>query len=95
MAKSKLGLRNTSKRVAKKEAAQKPTEQKSGGGADKKLERMLNALHEEPIKKMTIRVPISLHRKAKAKVALDDTSLNEYIIGLITDDLVNENRIGE
>jgi len=91
---AKLGLRNTSKRVAKKEAEQKKEPAKKGRGVEeKKIERMLDVLHEEPIKKLTVRVPISLHRKAKAKVALDDTSLNEYIIGLITDDLLGEKRL--
>lgn len=91
---AKLGLRNTSKRVAKKDADQKKESIKQSKGVqEKKLERMLDVLHDEPIKKLTVRVPISLHRKAKAKVALDDTSLNEYIIGLITDDLLGEKRL--
>lgn len=88
---AKLGLRSTSKRVAKlEEKEQQTTQQKQK--AQSKVEQMLNALHDEPIKKLTVRVPISLHRKAKAKVALDDTSLNEYIISLLEDDLMNEKR---
>ena len=88
---AKLGLRSTSKRVAKmEEQAQQSPQQKQK--AQDKVEQMLNALHDEPIKKLTVRVPISLHRKAKAKVALDDKSLNEYIINLLEDDLMNETR---
>ena len=60
--------------------------------AQVKIDKMLDTLHEEPIKKLTVRVPISLHRIAKTKVALDDSSLNEYIINLLKDDLVNETR---
>ena len=87
----KLGLRNTSKRssnIAKEQVQSEKDKRK----AQVKIDKMLDTLHEEPIKKLTIRVPISLHRIARTKVALDDSSLNEYIINLLKDDLVNETR---
>lgn len=93
MAKSgKLGLRSTSKRINKIAEVQGQSEKDKKKG-QQKIEKMLDALHEEPIKKLTVRIPISLHRIAKAKVALDDSSLNEYIINLLKDDLVNETRL--
>jgi len=90
----KLGLRGTSTRIKKVAKEQEKSEADKSKGKEK-IEKILGALHEEPIKKLTVRIPIILHRIAKAKVALDDSSLNEYIINLLKDDLVNETRLPE
>jgi len=89
----KLGLRNTSKRINKVAAKEETPSKKAQKKGNVKIEKILDSLHEEPIKKLTVRIPISLHRIAKAKVALDDSSLNEYIINLLKDDLINETRL--
>lgn len=88
----KLGLRSTSSRVNKVIQEQERSELDKKKDKEK-VEKILEALHEETTKKLTVRIPISLHRIAKAKVALDDSSLNEYIINLLKDDLVNETRL--
>ncbi|MEM9991049.1 MAG: toxin-antitoxin system HicB family antitoxin [Bacteroidota bacterium] len=88
---AKLGLRATSKRVSKLEEKNNPNYQEQKKVAQK-VEKALTALHSDPVKKLTVRIPVSLHKRAKAKVALDESSLNEYIINLLKDDLMNEQR---
>lgn len=75
-----LGLKNTSRRLNKKAASQN-------------TEKILAALHDDKLKKLTIRIPGDLHRKLKAKTALDGISINEYLQSLIKDSLLSESRI--
>lgn len=78
---AKLGLKNTSKRINKKAASHE------------KVEKILTAMHEQKIKQMTVRMPDTLHKKMKAKCALDGVPINGFIISLIEDALMNEDRI--
>lgn len=55
--------------------------------------KIIETIHEEKQKQMTVRMPEGLHRKLKAKCALDGMAINEYITNLISDDLINENRL--
>lgn len=79
---AKLGLKNTSKRINKKNAAPK-----------KDIEEILDSIHEEKLKQMTVRMPESLHKKMKAKCALDGNAINKFIVSLIEDALLDENRL--
>lgn len=78
---AKLGLKSTSKRISKKAETQE------------KVEKILEAMHEDKVKQMTVRMPDSLHKKMKAKCALDGVAINGFIISLIQDALINEDRI--
>lgn len=55
--------------------------------------KIIEEIHEEKQKQMTVRMAESLHRKMKAKCALDGVAINEYITNLISDDLISENRL--
>lgn len=55
--------------------------------------KIVEEIHEEKQKQMTVRMAEGLHRKMKAKCALDGIAINEYITNLISDDLISENRL--
>ena len=71
----KLGLKKTSTRINKKPAAKK------------EVEKIVDALHNDERKVFTLRLSAELHKTLKIKAATDETSINEYIVGLIRDDL--------
>ena len=70
----KLGLRKTSTRINKKPEK-------------KEVEKIVDALHSEDRKVFTLRLSADLHKTLKIKAATDEISINEYIVGLIQDDL--------
>ena len=69
---AKLGLSKTIKNKKKEKAD---------------IDKIISQIHDEKIKRMTIRMPETLHRDMKSKLALKGISINEYIVNLIQDGL--------
>lgn len=63
----------------------KPTKPNTPKVAD----QAVAAIHSEPIKKMTVEIPNSLHRRLKAKAAMLDISLRQLIIQFAEEGLNN------
>ena len=53
----------------------------------KKIERIVEAVHTEQTKRLTLEVPLSLHATIKGRAAADGVSIKEFITGLIQDNI--------
>ena len=57
----------------------------------KKTERIVEAVHTEKNKRLTLEVPLSLHAKIKTLAAQEGTSIKEYVTNLLKDNIQVEN----
>lgn len=80
---------DTSKILGGLERKPKPKAQTAKTKAPKVADQAVAAIHSDPIKKMTVEIPNSLHRRLKAKAAMLDISLKKLIIQYAEEGLSN------
>lgn len=54
----------------------------------KKIERIVESVHEEKIKRLIVEVPESLHQRVKLNAYQKGMTMKEYIISLLQDDML-------